>query len=270
MNSKQQKLKKQLNKIMVGDSLELTSSLPPRSIDLIISDGPYGRAIHEWDQVGSIQEYNLELIKLSSRLLKAKGSLYLFGKHDCIDFIDYRPYLNLKNRIVWHQPSRMGQGRLSYTNNYDVICYFVKGKHPIFNLDDIKVAQIESRSRSSQAASGSGSGSGSGDSKAEKECVKSKNPGDVWSDIKPLTPKSKELVSRDSHTIQKPENLIERMVLASSNPQDVVLDLFSGTGTVSAVCLKHNRNFIAFEMNSSLVTESRERLHARSKTKTRG
>lgn len=61
---------------------------------------------------------------------------------------------------------------------------------------------------------------------------KGKNPGDVWGDIKQLTYKSKELVSRDFlNTIQKPERLIERLVLASSNVGDLVLDPFAGVGT---------------------------------------
>ena len=54
---------------------------------------------------GGIQEYNLNLIKIFSSKLKTGGSLYLFGKSDCIDFIDYRPYLQLKRKIVWYQPS---------------------------------------------------------------------------------------------------------------------------------------------------------------------
>ena len=62
--------------------------------------------------------------------------------------------------------------------------------------------------------------------------VNGKNPGDVWGDIKQLTYKSKELVGRDAlHTIQKPEKLIERLVKASSNEGDVVLDPFAGVGT---------------------------------------
>jgi DNA modification methylase len=77
-----------------------------------------------------------------------------------------------------------------------------------------------------------------------------KNPGDVWGDIKQLTYKSKELVSRELlNTIQKPEKLIERLIKASSNPGDLVFDPFCGSGTVPVVCQRLNRRFAACEIN---------------------
>ena len=77
-----------------------------------------------------IQAFNLNLIEKFSTKLKQGGSLYLFGKPNCIDFIDYRPHLTLQRKIVWYQPSRLAQGKTNYTNNYDIICYFIKGKKP--------------------------------------------------------------------------------------------------------------------------------------------
>lgn len=81
-----------------------------------------------------------------------------------------------------------------------------------------------------------------------------KNPGNIWTDIKQLTYKSKELISTQFlNTIQKPEALIERIVKASSNKGDIVLDPFSGVGTTFAVCKKLERNFIGFEINPEYV-----------------
>ncbi len=89
-----------------------------------------------------------------------------------------------------------------------------------------------------------------------------KNPGDVWGDIKQLTYKSKELISRDYlNTIQKPERLIERLVKASSAENSVVLDPFSGVGTTFAVCKKLKRQFIGFEINPDLIEITKERVH---------
>ena len=90
-----------------------------------------------------------------------------------------------------------------------------------------------------------------------------KNPGDVWGDIKQLTYKSKELVSRNAlNTIQKPEKLIERLVLASSKPGDLVLDPFAGVGTCPFVCKQNGRNYIAFELQSDFVAAAKQRLDA--------
>jgi site-specific DNA-methyltransferase (adenine-specific)/adenine-specific DNA-methyltransferase len=250
------------NTITCGDTFELLESVADASVDLIVCDGPYGVTQNSWDRIDSIQEFNLELISRFSRKLKEGAALYLFGKPDCIDFVDYRPYLNLRSKIVWYQPSRLAQGRLNYTNNYDIICYFIKGKRPAsYNLDDIRVAQLvelEHRLRCENVPSVL-----SGPFGKTKFNEKGKNPGDVWGDIKQLTYKSKELVCRDAlNTIQKPERLIERLILGSSNVGDLVLDPFAGVGTCPVVCNRHERDFIAFEINSEYVKHGNERLLA--------
>ena len=252
----------QRNVILLGDALQLLNDVEDESVDLIVCDGPYGVTQNEWDQIPNIQEYNLNLIRRFSSKLKDGGALYLFGKPNCIDFIDYRPYLNLKSKIVWYQPSRLAQGRISYTNNYDIICYFIKGDKPrSYNLDDIRVAQLvelEHRLRCERVPSVTNGRYGK-----TKFNDKGKNPGDVWGDIKQLTYKSKELVCREAlNTIQKPERLIERLVLASSNPGDLVLDPFSGVGTCPVVCERHGRDFLAFEINAEFVNSANARLES--------
>ena len=250
----------QRNAIHVGDALQLIDEVDDESIDLIVCDGPYGVTQNEWDQIPDIQEFNLNLIERFSHKLKDGGALYLFGKPDCIDFIDYRPFLNLKSKIVWYQPSRLAQGRINYTNNYDIISYFVKGTRPArYNLDSIRVAQLvelEHRLRCERVPSVKNGKFGK-----TKFNSKGKNPGDLWGDIKQLTYKSKELVCREAlNTIQKPEKLIERLVLASSNPGDLVLDPFSGVGTCPVLCQRHGRDFIAFEINADFVNQANLRL----------
>lgn len=246
--------------IRLGNTFELINDIPDESVDLIVCDGPYGVTGFEWDKVKSIQEFNLNLLKIFQRVLKKGGSLYLFGKDNCIDFINYEQHLHLNRRIIWYQPSRLAQGRLNFTNNYDLIAYFSKGKPNTFNLDDIRVEQLvelEHRKRCENVPSVKDGKYGK-----TKFNDKGKNPGDVWGDIKQLTYKSKELVSREClNTIQKPEKLIERLVLASSNEGDLVLDPFSGVGTTAVVCKKLNRNFIGFEINEEYVNLSKTRLN---------
>ncbi|MGH9802388.1 MAG: DNA-methyltransferase, partial [Blastocatellia bacterium] len=88
-----------------------------------------------------------------------------------------------------------------------------------------------------------------------------KNPGDVWGDIKQLTYKSHELLSRDVlHTIQKPLKLMERLVKASSNPEDLVLDPFCGVGTVLAACEKLGRRYLGFEINADYIELAKQRI----------
>lgn len=249
----------EINKIYQGDCLKLIDKIDDESIDLIVCDGPYGITQNGWDKIRNIQKYNLNLIKLFSRVLKKGGALYLFGKSDCVNFIDYRPYLNLNSKIIWYQPSRLAQGRTNYTNNYDIIAYFSKGKAKTFNLDKIRVPQLvelEHRKRCERVPSVV-----NGKFHKTKFNNKGKNPGDVWGDIKQLTYKSKELLSRDFlNTIQKPIKLIERIVKANSNKGDLVLDPFTGTGTTFVVCKELKRNFVGFEINPDLVAISKKRL----------
>lgn len=249
-----------LNKIYEGDAFELINQVDSNSVDLIVCDGPYGVTSNEWDRISNIQEYNLNLIKIFSRILKPGGALYLFGKDDCIDFIDYRNYLTLNRKIIWYQPSRLAQGRLNYTNNYDLICYFSKGKAKTFNLDEIRVPQLvelEHRLRCEKVPSVT-----NGQYGKTKFNEDGKNPGDVWGDIKQLTYKSKELLNRELlNTIQKPVKLIERIVKASSNEGDLVLDPFAGVGTTFSVCNNMKRNFLGFEMNPNYVELTKERIH---------
>jgi len=250
----------ELNRIFHGDTFDLLPEIDEGSIDLVVCDGPYGVTTNKWDRIGNIQEFNLNLIRIFSEILKEGGALYLFGKPNCIDFIDYRSYLNLRAKIVWYQPSRLAQGRLNYTNNYDVICYFIKGSRPkSFNLDDIRVPQLvelEQRLRCERVPSVV-----NGKYSKTRFNGKGKNPGDVWGDIKQLTYRSKELVSREAlNTIQKPERLIERLVKASSNEGDLVLDPFAGVGTCPVVCRKMGRDFIGIEHNRDFVDAAEGRL----------
>jgi len=250
----------ELNKIYNADAFDLFPDIDDASIDLVVCDGPYGVTDNKWDRVANIQEFNLKLISIFSAKLKEGGALYLFGKPNCIDFIDYRPFLNLRAKIVWYQPSRLAQGRVNYTNNYDIICYFIKGKKPnTFNLDDIRVPQLvelDHRLRCERVPSVINGKFGK-----TKFNSKGKNPGDVWGDIKQLTYKSKELISKEAlNTIQKPEKLIERLVKASSNEGDLVLDPFAGVGTCPVVCKRLGRRFIGIERDRNFAEIARMRL----------
>jgi len=250
----------ELDRIHHGDAFDLLEEVKDASVDLVVCDGPYGVTTNKWDKVRDIQDFNLRLISIFAVKLKDGGSLYLFGKPDCIDFIDYRPFLTLKSRIVWYQPSRLSQGRINYTNNYDIICFFIKGKRPnVYDLDAIRVSQLvelEHRRRCERVPSVVNGKYGK-----TKFNGKGKNPGDVWGDIKQLTYKSKELVSRDAlNTIQKPERLIERLVKASTREGDLVLDPFTGVGTCPVVCKRLGRHFLGFEKNEDFVAASNERL----------
>lgn len=247
-----------IHKLLKGDVFNELEKLPDSIFDLIICDGPYDavNCSSKWDSVKFIHEYNLKLIHLFSTKLKHGGSLYMFGKHNAIDNINYSNYLQLNNRIIWVITSRLRQSKYRYTNNYDVIFFFSKGAPKTFNLDSIRVPQQTKYILSVESSPSVKDGKFN----KTKYNPDGKNPGDVWSDIKALTYRSNELLSKELHTIQKPEKLIERLMLASSNVGDVVLDAFSGTGTTSAVAKKLKRHSVAIENDDKMYYIIQDRL----------
>ena len=127
-----------------------------------------------------------------------------------------------------------------------------------FNLDDIRIPQLVDAKQRKRVESVPSVKEGKYNKTKYNEL--GKNPGNVWSDIKQLTYKSKELIGKKYlNTIQKPEALIERIVKASSNVSDIVLDPFLGTGTTFAVCQRLQRNVIGFEMNPEFIEVSKKR-----------
>jgi site-specific DNA-methyltransferase (adenine-specific) len=136
--------------------------------------------------------------------------------------------------VVWHYTQGMGKTK-GFSPRHDDILVFNKSKDFIFNLDNIRVPQKYYRSRNN---------------------MRGANPSDVWqfSHVHYCNP------NRQNHPTQKPEGLCERMILASSNKGDLILDPFSGSGTTLRVCQQLNRNAIGFELNPDYVAMTRQRL----------
>jgi site-specific DNA-methyltransferase (adenine-specific) len=122
-----------------------------------------------------------------------------------------------------------------FSPRHDDILMFTKSQKAKFNLDAVRVPQKYYRDRNN---------------------MRGANPGDVWefSHVHYCN------ANRQNHPTQKPEGLIERMVLASSDEGDLILDPFSGSGTTLRVCQQLNRSAIGIEANPDYVTMTRERL----------
>ena len=140
-----------------------------------------------------------------------------------------------------------------------MICYFTNGKAKTFNLDAIRVPQLVELTHRLRCERVPSVRNGKyGKTAFHRD---GKNPGDVWGDIKQLTYKSKELISRELlNTIQKPEKLMERLIKASSNPGDFVFDPFCGSGTVPVVCQRLGRRFVACDINARYCRIAQDRL----------
>ena len=136
--------------------------------------------------------------------------------------------------IVWHYTQGIGKKR-GFSPRHDDILMFTKTKDFTFNLDDIRVPQKYYRERNN---------------------MRGANPGDVW-DFSHVHYCN---YNRQNHPTQKPEGLMERMILASSSEGSLILDPFLGSGTTLRVCQQLNRVGVGIELNPDYVKMSKERL----------
>ena len=136
--------------------------------------------------------------------------------------------------ITWHYTQGIGKTK-GFSPRHDDILMFTKSNKYIFNLDSVRVPQKYYRSVNN---------------------MRGANPGNVW-EFSHMHYCNK---NRENHPTQKPEGLYERMILASSNEGDTVLDPFSGSGTALRVCQNLNRNCIGIELNPEYVEMTKERL----------
>lgn len=229
--------------IITGDALKELPKIEEASVDLVIADPPYnlGKDYGNNHDIKGFDEYldfSRTWLTQAHRVLKPTGTLYVFMGFRFISYLydildrDLRMFFN--SWIVWHYTQGMGKTK-GFSPRHDDILMFTKTKKPKFNLDSVRVPQKYYRDRNN---------------------MRGANPGDVWNFSHVHYCNG----NRQNHPTQKPEGLIERMVLASSDPDDLVLDPFSGSGTTLRVCQQLGRQAIGIEINPDYVGMTRDRL----------
>jgi len=229
--------------IRQGDATERFKEVESNSVDLIVSDPPYnlGKDYGNNHDLKGFEDYlnfSSNWLKQAHRVLKPEGTIYVFMGVRFISYLfkimekELKMFFN--SWICWHYTQGMGR-KIGFSPRHDDILMFNKLKKFTFNLNNVRVPQKYYRARNN---------------------MRGANPGDVWtfSHVHYCNP------NRQKHPTQKPEGLIERMVMASSNQGDMVLDPFSGSGTTLRVCQQLNRNCIGFELNPDYITMTEKRL----------
>lgn len=229
--------------IHTGDALKSLKLIESGSVDLIIADPPYnlGKNYGNNHDVKGFREY-LEFseawLNESQRILAPHGTIYVFMGFRFIsylyDILDQKLGMYFNSWITWHYTQGIGKTR-GFSPRHDDILMFTKTEQFKFNLDNVRVPQKYYRERNNMNGA---------------------NPGDVWafSHVHYSNPE------REEHPTQKPEALIARMVLASSDEGDLVLDPFFGSGTTLRVCQALNRRSIGIELNPEFAAKTRKRL----------
>lgn len=248
-----------------GDCLEFLRQQPDESVDLVITSPPYcmNRAYENpEDDVNTFKEKHEIIFEELYRVVKPGGSIcWQVGYHvskSCViplDFIIYEIFsrlsktkkypLILRNRIIW----TFGHGLNStnrFSGRHEVILWFTKGNGKVFNLDVVRVPQ---KYPGKKYYKGPHKGEYSGNPLG-------KNPSDVW-DIPNVKANH---VEKTAHPCQFPVAIPRRLIKALSNPGDVVLDMFLGSGSTAVASILEKRYFIGAEIQPSYFEIAKERI----------
>ena len=239
--------------LYLGDSLEWLRELPDASVDLIFADPPYSIGKAEWDLFASHESYLRwceAWIREASRILTNKGTCYICGFSEILADVKYRTqhFFNGCRWIVWHYKNKANLG-MDWGRSHESLLHFRKAKSTILNVDDIRIpynAHTLKYPVHPQADSSAYGKSQSVTSAAQwRPNEKGAKPKDVF-DI-PTTCNG--MGEKTPHPTQKPEELVRKLVLASSNEGDLVLDPFSGSGTTAVVAQQLHRRWLACDEN---------------------
>ena len=245
MNKPLERMAKSLptERVLVGDCIELMNSLPECSVDLIFADPPYNlqlkNELHRpdnsrvdavndhWDQFESFRaydEFTNAWLAAARRILKKDGAIWVIGSYHNIfrvgSVIQNQGFWIL-NDVVWHKSNPMPNFRgMRFTNAHETLIWASKNEKSkyTFNYDALKALNEGTQMRS-----------------------------DWMLPICTGHERLKNEKGEKAHPTQKPEGLLYRVLLGTTNIGDVVLDPFFGTGTTGAVCKMLGRGFIGIE-----------------------
>jgi len=250
------KFEKEGHRIILGDALDiLTREIANRSIDLIFADPPYNIGKNfmdlpaKWDSDESYLNWCYKWLELCIKKLKSNGSMYVMTATRHMPYFDLflRDKVTILSRIVWFYDSSGVQAKNYFGSLYEPILHCVKDKNGYtFNSEAISVEAKTGAVRNLIDYR-----------KSIPTVYNSKKvPGNVWQ-----IPRVRfRMAKYENHPTQKPTALLERIIKASSNEGDIVLDPFSGTFTTSFVAKQLKRESIGIEMQEEYVKIGLRRL----------
>jgi len=245
------------NAIVNGDTFQVLPRLRPRSVDLLFADPPYNLNKsfgQESFRSRAAEEYEAWLdswLSLCEPLMKPTASIYICGdwrSGGAIERAGSR-YFKLRNRIAWEREKGRG-AKANWKNAAEDIWFFTVSDEFTFNLDAVK-------QRRRVVAPYRTNGSPKDWDETDNGNFRDTHPSNIWTDI---TVPFWSMPENTDHPTQKPEKLLAKIILASTNPGDVVLDPFAGSGTTAAVCKKLGREFIAIEADMDYCLLAAKRL----------
>ena len=240
-----------------GDCLEVAKLLPLGVVDLLVLDPPYnlnknfnGRKFSK-RTVDDYATWLDEVVCTLKPLLKNTASIYICGDwlSSVSIFTVASSHFFVQNRITWEREKGRG-AKSNWKNSSEDIWFCTMSEHYTFNVDDVKLRRkVIAPYRNGDGTPKDWQAIGDGN-------FRDTHPSNLWTD---LTIPFWSMPENTDHPTQKSEKLIAKLVLASTNPGDFVLDPFLGSGTTSVVAKKLGRKYLGIELDEtySLLTERR-------------
>ena len=245
------------DKTILGDTFEVLPLLPRGLAKLIIADPPYnlnkdfhGCKFRSTDSQ-EYERYTEEWVRLVKPLLKPNGAMYV-----CCDWLSgmvigavLQRHFTILNRITWQREKGRGS-RKNWKNSMEDIWYVTNGKAHTFNADDVKI-------RRRVIAPYRVDGKPKDWEETPEGNFRDTYPSNFWDDISvPYW----SMPENTAHPTQKPEKLLAKLILASSDPGDLVLDPFLGSGSTSVAAKKLGRHYLGIEQNERYCVWAEQRL----------
>ncbi len=245
------------NKTIIGDTFSVMPLLPHNSVDLIIADPPYNLTksfngtTFSKKTVADYEDYTRQWLSLVYPLLKDDGSIYVCCDWETSLIIGrvLGEFFTVRSRITWQREKGRG-ATANWKNGLEDIWFATKSNKYTFNLDAVKI-------RKKVIAPYKVDGKPKDWDETENGNYRNTCPSNFWDDI---TIPFWSMPENTAHPAQKSEKLIAKIMLASSNPSDIVFDPFLGSGTTSVVAKKLGRKYIGIEVNEQYCVWAEQRL----------
>ncbi len=246
-----------LDKTLLGDTLEILSLMPEKFIDLLIVDPPYNidKDFHgnkfKKSADGIYEEYTKAWIERVLPLLKNAASIYVCcdWKSSIVIASVLKRYFYIQNRITWQREK--GRGALyNWKNGMEDIWFATMSKDYTFNVEAVKT-------RRRVVAPYKVDGKPKDWEETDEGNFRNTYPSNFWDDISiPYW----SMPENTAHPTQKPEKLLAKLILASSNEKDIVFDPFLGSGSTSVCAKKLGRHYVGIEQNEQYCVWAEKRL----------